>query len=152
MPLLRRTGPILAAALLPACVIVDTTGPGEAGGFPSVAGSWQVGARVQSTSCGRVDDEDFRARIVQNGDIVQLVVDLAGFGSVRYDGFLGRDGGFSASHTTVFPDRAVRDESFVRGTFRSGGRSLTATETEDLTDLVTGRRCTIVWRWSGSRL
>lgn len=150
--MLRRARLAVATLLVPACVIIDTTGPGEADGrFLRVAGLWQIDARVQSSTCGRVDDEPFRARVVQNGDVLQLVVDLTGFGALRYDGFLERDGDFSVSHTTVFPERAIRDEAFVRGSFRSGGRSLLATETEVLTDLVTGRRCTIVWRWLGDR-
>jgi hypothetical protein len=139
------------ATILSACVY-DPTGPWEADGrFPRVEGLWQIDAFVQTSTCGFVDDEPFVARIFQNRDIVQIAVDISGFGEIRYDGRLDEDGDFFVTHRTVFPDEAIRDEASVDGEFGFSGRTLSARETEVVTDLLTGRRCTIVWRWRGDR-
>lgn len=145
-----RRALVLVAAFVPACVFDN--GPTDLfDDRPFVQGYWDVDAFVQSTSCDFVGDERFVARVVQNRDILQIVIDVSGFGDVRYDGFLDRDGDFSASHTTIFPEDGLRDDSVVEGEFRFDGRSLFATEEEVVTDLLTGRRCGIVWSWRGSR-
>lgn len=145
-----RITALLSAAALAGCVVVDT-GPVGADPFPRVEGRWSVHARVLSSGCGFVVDEPFSLRVIQNRDILQLVVRVAGFGEVRWDGRLERDGDFLVRHRTVFPDRAIRDESSVEGRFDVGGRRLAATEVEWITDLVTGDVCRIVWRWRGNR-
>ncbi len=148
----RVTGLLLAgsAGLAPACVVYDS-GPVGPAGRPLVEGSWRIDARPTLDSCGGVRTDPFDARIVQNRDLVQLVVFVPGFGEVRWDGTLDRDGSFRVSQRTVFPEQALRDESDVEGRFRSDGGTLTATETEVLIDLDTGRSCTVVWRWDGRR-
>ena len=138
------------SALLQACV-VDNIGPDPFGDRFDVEGFWDVDAFVLSSTCGFVRNEPFVARVFQNRDILQIVVEVSGFGEVRYDGFLERDGDFVVSHQTVFPDQAIRDDAEVEGSFGRSGRSLVATETEFVTDLLTGRRCTIVWQWRGNR-
>lgn len=151
MRALGRFAATTFVALLSACVY-DSDGPwGVDGRFPRVEGLWEIDAFVQTSSCGFVDDEPFVARIFQNRDILQIAVDIAGFGEIRYDGRLDEDGDFFVNHRTVFPDEAIRDEASVDGEFGFSGRTLSARETEVVTDLLTGQRCTIVWRWRGDR-
>lgn len=141
---------LLVSALLPACAI--DYGPTDPfGREPFVEGFWRIDAVVQASSCRFVGDEDFEARILQNRDILQIVVQVQGFGEVRYDGFLDEDGDFLASHTTVYPHLGTRDDATLDGTFDRDGRSLYATEEQILTDLITGDRCSVVWRWYGRR-
>ena len=142
---------VLLAFLLSSCVVFDNGPTDPFGNEPFVEGFWDIDANVQSSTCSFVDDEQFNARIFQNRDIIQIVVDIAGFGDIRYDGRLDDDGDFFVSHTTVFPEFGTRDDATVDGTFDFNGRTLVATEQETLTELLTGRRCTIVWRWFGSR-
>lgn len=137
--------------VLLSCQVVLDDGPFGVGDRPFVEGRWDIRARVDSSSCGFVRDEPFTARIFQNRDLLQLVVRVDGFGDVRYDGRLERDGDFFLGQDTVFPELALRDESSVDGRFSGGGRRLVATEVERLRDLRTGERCSIVWRWSGDR-
>lgn len=146
-----RGAAALLALLLSSCVVLDNGPTDPFGNEPFVEGFWDIDADVQSTSCSFVDDEHFDARIFQNRDIIQIVVGVAGFGDIRYDGRLDDDGDFFVSHTTVFPELGTRDQASVDGTFDFDGRTLVATEQEILTDLVTGQQCTIVWRWFGSR-
>jgi hypothetical protein len=147
---LRGLAPLLSA-LLPACVVLDHGPTDPFGREPFVEGFWVIDALVQSTSCEFVRNEDFEARVIQNRDILQIVVEVQGFGDVRYDGFLDSDGDFTVSHTTVFPHLGTRDDATVDGAFGRDGRTLFATEEEIVTDLLTGRRCSVVWRWHGSR-
>lgn len=146
-----RQGPALALALaLTGCVVYDS-GPLDPGGYPRVEGTWSIDAWVLYSSCGFVNDERFSVYAIQNRDVLQLVVDIAGFGEVRWDGWLDEDGDFFARHTTVFPRSAIRDESDVEGRFSYSGRTLSATEVEWITDLLTGEVCQITWRWEGDR-
>ncbi|MDX1661761.1 MAG: hypothetical protein R3326_08225 [Gemmatimonadota bacterium] len=127
-------------------------GPSAPGGrYPRVDGSWRIDARVVRSTCGFVDDEPFTVEIHQNRDLLQFVLRVTGYGEVRYDGWLERDGDFSVSQTTVFPRDAIRDESRVDGRFSLSGRSLSAREREWIVDLVSGRSCEITWRWDGDR-
>lgn len=137
-----------AALLAAGCVVYDS-GPVEPGGFPRVEGRWSVDAFALQSTCSRVSDERFTVRAYQNRDILQLVVDVAGSGQIRYDGRIDRDGRFFVRQNTVLPHDGIRDDSDVEGHFDY--RSLTATEIERVTDLVTGRWCEIVWRWRGTR-
>ena len=137
------------AALLSACEYVDW--PTDPFDDHRVSGPWRVTARAVSSSCGFADDEPFEMRVVQNGDILQFVVQIQGFGPVRYDGWLDRDGDFEVGHVTVFASRGLEDHATVDGRFGSGGRTLSGTEIETITDLRTGERCRIHWRWSGRR-
>jgi hypothetical protein len=150
----RALARFIAAAFvgtLSACVY-DSNGPLDPfDRFPRVEGLWQIDAFVQNSTCGFVDDEPFVARIFQNRDILQISVDISGFGEIRYDGRLDEDGDFVVTHRTVFPDEAIRDEALVEGEFSFSGRTLSARETEVVTDLLTGQRCTIVWSWRGDR-
>lgn len=106
---------------------------------------------MSSSSCGPVRDEPFGARVFQNRDILQLVVEIEDFGDVRYDGRLDRDGDFRVRQLTVFPEAGLRDESIVEGRFSASGSRLSGTEDERIEDLRTGERCRIVWRWEGRR-
>ncbi len=146
----RLTGLALAAALGAGCVVYDS-GPTDPHGYPRVEGRWSIDAWVQHSTCGSVRDERFSVWAVQNGDLIQFVIDVAGFGEVRFDGLLDRDGDFFVRQSTVYPHTAIRDESEVEGRFGSTGRSLFATEIEWITDLVTGESCRITWRWDGDR-
>lgn len=148
---LQRIVPALAGLLVAGCVVYDTgpTGPDER--YPRVEGTWRIDARALHSTCGFVDDELFTVRIHQNRDLLQIVLEVVGFGQVRYDGRLDHDGDFSVSHRTVFTREGIRDESRVDGRFSLFGRSLTATEEEWIVDLATGRSCQVVWRWSGDR-
>lgn len=141
---------LAAAPAVAGCVIYDS-GPVDSGGFPRVEGRWTVDAAVLSSTCGFVDDERFTLRAFQNRDLLQLVVDIAGFGEVRWDGRIDEDGDFFVQHRTVFPSRAIQDDSDVEGRFGFAGRSMSATEFERITDLQTGRVCEITWRWMGDR-
>lgn len=138
------------AALATACVVYDSgpVGPDER---QIVEGRWRIEAYVSSSTCGYVADEPFGAYISQNRELLQIVLDVSGFGDVRYDGRLEPGGAFFVSQRTVYPDAAIRDESTVDGRFSTSGRTLTATETEYVTDLDTGRSCSVVWRWRGDR-
>jgi hypothetical protein len=142
---------LILSAPLTACVVLDHGPTDPFGREPFVEGFWTIDAFVQSTSCQFVRNEDFEARVFQNRDILQIVVEVQGFGEIRYDGFLDSDGDFTASHSTVFPRLATRDDATVDGTFGRDGRTLFATEEEIVTDLLTGRRCSVLWRWRGSR-
>lgn len=136
-------------ALLSACVMLE--GPTEPFGRHRVSGSWQITARATSSTCGSMGNEPFEMSVVQNGEILQFVVHIQGFGPVRYDGWLDRDGDFEVGHRTVLASRGIEDQAIVDGRFGSGGRTLSGTEIETITDLVTGDRCRIHWRWSGRR-
>lgn len=146
---LRRSALLLAGVLVDGCVY--DSGPLGVDDRPFVEGRWRIDARVVSSGCGFVGDESFGLRIIQNRDILQLVLDVSGFGEIRYDGRIERDGDFRVSQRTVFPDERLRDESTVDGRFSLSGRSLSARETERVVDLVTGRSCRIDWRWDGIR-
>ena len=126
-------------------------GPFGIGDRPFVEGRWAIDAFVTSSTCGAVRDEPFGARVFQNRDILQLVVEVDDFGDVRYDGRLDRDGDFRVRQATIFPDAGLRDESTVEGRFSSSGERLTGIEDERIEDLRTGDRCRIVWRWQGRR-
>jgi hypothetical protein len=143
---------LLLASLAPlaACEGV-LEGPFGVGDRPFVEGRWSIDALVASSSCGPVRDEPFGARLFQNRDILQLVVEVDDFGDVRYDGRLDRDGDFRVRQVTIFPDAGLRDESTVEGRFSASGNRLSATEDERIEDLRTGERCRIVWRWEGRR-
>lgn len=143
--------PALVGLLAAGCVVYEDGPFGTDGRYPRVDGSWRIDARVSFSSCGFVTDEPFTVRIHQNRDLIQIVVDISGFGEIRYDGWVDPDGDFSASQTTVFPREAIRDESRVNGRFSGSGRSLSATEEERIVDLGTGRSCTVTWRWDGDR-
>ena len=147
--MIRRAGPVALAALVSACVVVE--GPTEPFGRPRVAGSWSVSASALSSTCGPEGHEPFGMSVVQNGEILQFVVQIQGFGPVRYDGWLARSGEFQVGHTTVFASRGLEDHAIVDGRFGSSGRTLTATEIETITDLRDGSTCWIRWRWTGSR-
>lgn len=144
-----RGAALLACTLLGACVYDN--GPFDPGDRPFVEGRWRIDARVVSSGCGFVGDESFTVRAIQSRDLLQLVVDIVGFGDIRYDGRIERDGDFTVSQRTVFPDERIRDESTVDGRFDRAGRTLQARETEWITDLSTGRSCVIEWRWFGDR-
>lgn len=148
-----RSGRLATAAagcaLLAGCVLEG--GPLDPTGRPFVEGRWDIEARPVFSSCQGARDEPFAARMIQNGDLIQLVVDVVGFGPVRYDGRVRRDGGFFLDQSTVFPREGIRDDSSVEGRFRDGGRSLRATEVEVVTVLSTGRSCRVEWRWFGRR-
>ena len=137
-----------SAALLSACEVGWPTDPFD---DHRVSGPWRVTASAISSTCGFADDEPFEMRVIQNGDILQFVVQIQGFGPVRYDGWLDRDGDFEVGHVTVFASRGLEDHATVDGRFGSGGRTLSGTEIETITDLRTGERCRIHWRWSGRR-
>lgn len=141
----------LAAGLGAAGCVVYDSGPTAAGGYPYVEGRWTVDAWVISSTCGFVSDERFSAYAIQNRDLIQLSIDVSGFGEVRYDGRVDRNGDFFVRQTTVFPRSAIRDESEVDGRFGPTGRSLSATEVEWITDLVTGDSCRVTWEWEGDR-
>jgi hypothetical protein len=147
--MIRRVGLLALAALVSACVVVE--GPTEPSGRPRVGGSWSVHASAISSTCGSEGHEPFGMSVVQNGEIVQFVVQIQGFGPIRYDGWLTRSGEFQVGHTTVFATRGLEDRSIVDGRFGSSGRTLTATEIETITDLRDGSTCRIRWRWTGSR-
>ena len=141
-----------AGLALSGCTVVDSWPVGAgADRFPRVEGRWSVRASPLSSSCGPVSDEPFTVQVFQNRDILQLVVEVSGFGAVRWDGRLDRDGDFLVSHSTVFPRDAIRDESTLDGRFGFSGRTMSATEKERIVDLETGRSCRIVWRWRGDR-
>jgi hypothetical protein len=118
---------------------------------PFVEGRWSIDASVASSTCGPVRDEPFGARVFQNRDILQLVVEVDDFGDVRYDGRLDRDGDFRVRQVTIYADAGLRDESTVEGRFSAGGSRLLGTEVERIEDLRTGEQCSIVWRWEGRR-
>ncbi|MGH7550661.1 MAG: hypothetical protein ACREK3_07900 [Gemmatimonadota bacterium] len=147
---MRATACAALAGLL-GCEVALDDGPFGVGDRPFVEGSWDIEALVDSSSCGFVRDEPFIARVFQNRDLLQFVVRVEGFGDVRYDGRLERDGDFFIEQVTVFTDLALKDESTVDGRFSSGGGRLVATEIERLQDLRTGEECAIVWRWVGDR-
>jgi hypothetical protein len=136
------------AMLLSACDVGWPTDPFDG---QRVSGRWRVTASAISTTCGFADDEPFEMRVVQNGDILQFVVQVQGFGPIRYDGWLDRSGDFEVGHNTVFASRGLEDSATVDGRFGSGGRTLSGREIETITDLRTGDRCRIHWRWSGRR-
>lgn len=142
--------PIAVCAALAAGCDSGPLGPDE-DGRPFVEGRWDIDAIVTATSCGFVSDEFFAARIFQNGGFLEFVVDVSGAGDLRYDGRIDRDGDFFVRQTTFFPDLDIRDSSTVEGRFSFSGRTLVATETEDVTDLRNGRTCRVVWRWRGDR-
>lgn len=125
--------------------------PFDVGDRPFVEGRWSIDASVASSSCGPVRDEPFGARIFQDRDILQLVVDVDDFGDVRYDGRLDLDGDFRVRQATLYVDAGLRDESIVDGRFSASGNRLSGTEVERIEDLRTGERCSIVWRWEGRR-
>lgn len=135
--------------LLAGCVLEG--GPLDPDRRVFVEGRWRIEARPVFSSCEGVRDEPFDARIVQNRDLIQLVVDVIGFGPVRYDGRVRRDGEFFLDQSTVFPRQGIRDDSSIQGRFRNDGRTLRATEIEIVTDLSTGRSCRVEWRWFGRR-
>jgi hypothetical protein len=137
------------ASLVSACEVLE--GPIGPAGRPRVGGSWSVTARPLSSTCGPEGSEPFGMSVVQNGEILQFVVHIQGFGPVRYDGWLTRSGEFEVGHTTVFASRGLEDRSIVDGRFGSSGRTLTGTEIETITDLRDGSTCRIHWRWTGSR-
>ena len=143
---------LLAAGLAAGCTVLDTgpVGPDDSG-RPFVEGRWDIDAFVTSSTCGLVGDELFSARVFQNRELIQFIVDVEGFGELRYEGFLERDGDFFVRQTTFFPEQDIRDSSEVDGRFSFSGRSLVATEVEEITNLRTGRRCQVVWRWRGDR-
>lgn len=143
---------LLAGLSIAGCVVYDSGPAGPDGRYPRVEGSWRIQARAIHSTCGFVDDEPFSIEVYQNRDVLQLVLRIAGFGDVRYDGWIQPDGDFSVSQSTVFPREAIRDESRVDGRFSGAGRSLTATEEEWIVDLVSGRSCGITWRWDGDRM
>jgi hypothetical protein len=130
-------------------VVVD--GPTEPSGAPRVGGTWSVTASPFSSTCGAMGHEPFGMSVVQNGEILQFVVQIQGFGPVRYDGWLDRGGGFQVGQVTVYASRGLEDRSTVDGRFGAGGRTLSGTEIETITDLRTGATCRIQWRWTGSR-
>ena len=136
------------ASLLSACDLEWPTDPFD---DHRVSGQWRVTADAVSSTCGFADDEPFEMRVIQNGDILQFVVEIQGFGPVRYDGWLDRGGDFEVGHSTVFASRGLEDQATVDGRFGSGGRTLSGREIETITDLRTGERCRIHWRWSGRR-
>jgi hypothetical protein len=136
------------AMLLSACDVGWPTDPFDG---ERVSGRWRVTASAISTTCGFADDEPFEMRVIRNGDILQFVVEIQGFGPVRYDGWVDRDGDFEVAHTTVLASRGLEDRATVDGRFGSGGRTLSGTEIETIIDLLTGERCRIHWRWSGRR-
>jgi hypothetical protein len=147
--MIRRVQPLALVALVSACVVVE--GPTEPSGRLRVGGSWSVTASSFSSTCGSAGHEPFGMSVVQNGEILQFVVQIQGFGPVRYDGWLDRDGEFRVGHTTVFASRGLEDRSTVDGRFGTSGRTLTGTEIETITDLRDGSTCRIQWRWTGSR-
>lgn len=153
---MRRVAAFLAVVgsiVATACVAYDSgpVGPDDRDGRPFVEGRWEIEALVISSSCGFVGDEFFDARVFQDDAFVEFLVDVAGAGNLRYGGQIQRDGDFFVRQTTFFPDLDIRDESIVEGRFSFSGRTLVATETEDVTDLDTGRTCTVFWRWRGDR-
>ena len=137
------------ASLLSACDVVNW--PTDPFDRDRVSGPWRVTARAISSSCGSIGNEPFEMTVIQNGEILQFVVPIQGFGSVRYDGWLDRSGDFEVGHRTVLASRGLEDRATVDGRFGSGGRTLSGTEIETITDLRTGERCRIHWRWSGRR-
>jgi hypothetical protein len=137
------------AALLSACEYVDW--PTDPFDDHRVSGPWRITASAISSTCGFTQDEPFEMRVIQNGDILQFVVQVQGFGPIRYDGWLDRSGEFEVGHNTVFASRGLEDSATVDGRFGSGGRTLSGREIETITDLRTGDRCRIHWRWSGRR-
>jgi hypothetical protein len=154
----RPLRPLTLAALASACVVVPLVsgcdvleGPLAPSGRPRVEGSWNVTARALSSTCGLDGHEPFDMSVVQNRDILQFVVHVQGFGPVRYDGWLARNGEFQVAHTTVFASRGLEDHAIVDGRFGSSGRTLTGTEIETITDLRDGSTCRIRWRWTGNR-
>ena len=147
--MIRRGQPLAVAALVSACVVVE--GPIEPSGTPWVSGSWSVTASALSSTCGPAGHEPFGMSVVQNGEILQFVIQIQGFGPVRYDGWLSRSGEFQVDHTTVFASRGLEDRSTVDGWFGSSGQTLSGTEIETITDLHDGSTCRIQWRWTGRR-
>jgi hypothetical protein len=150
---MRRTGAALLLAGLASLAACEGVleGPFGVGDGPFVEGRWSIDALAMSSSCGPVRDEPFGARVFQNRDILQLVVEVDDFGDVRYDGRLDRDGDFSVRQVTIFPDAGLRDESTVEGRFSASGNRLSGIEDERIDDLITGETCRIVWRWEGRR-
>jgi hypothetical protein len=126
-------------------------GPVDPSSGPRVGGSWSVSATPFSSTCGSTGHEPFGMSVVQNGEILQFVVPVQGFGPVRYDGWLDRNGTFRVGQTTVYASRGLEDRSTVDGSFGASGRTLSGTEIETITDLRTGASCRIHWRWTGSR-
>lgn len=154
----RPFGPLARAALVSAGAVIPLVsacdvleGPLAPSGRPRVEGTWNVTARALSSTCGLDGHEPFDMAVVQNRDILQFVVQVQGFGPVRYDGWLARSGEFEVGHTTVFASRGLEDRAIVGGRFGSSGRTLTATEIETITDLRDGSTCRIRWRWTGNR-
>lgn len=147
--MIRRVQPLALVLLVSACVVVE--GPTEPSGRPRVSGSWSVSASAFSSTCGAAGHEPFGMSVVQNGEILQFVIQIQGFGPVRYDGWLTRSGEFQVGHTTVFASQGLEDRSTVDGRFGSSGRTLTGTEIETITDLRDGSTCRIQWRWTGRR-
>lgn len=141
----------LAAAMGAAGCVVYDSGPTAPGDYPRIEGRWTIDAWVVHSTCGSVSDERFSAWAIQNGDLIQFAIDVAGFGEVRYDGWVDGNGNFFVRQSTVFPRSALRDDSEVDGRFGISGRSMSATEVEWLTDLVTGQSCRITWEWEGDR-
>ncbi|HJR54078.1 MAG TPA: hypothetical protein VJ982_10240 [Gemmatimonadota bacterium] len=137
------------SALLSACDVL--VGPTDPFGRQRVSGSWRITARATSSTCGSIGNEPFEMSVVQNGEILQFVVHLQGFGPVRYDGWVDRDGDFEVGHRTVLASRGIEDRATVDGRFGSRGQTLSGTEIETITDLRTGDRCRIHWAWSGRR-
>lgn len=153
----RRVRPSAAAAfafvaalasLLSACEFDWPTDPFDR---DRVSGPWRVTARAISSTCGSIDSEPFEMTVIQNREILQFVVQIHGFGPVRYDGWLDRSGDFEVSHRTVLASRGLEDRATVDGRFGSGGRTLSGTEIETIIDLLTGERCRIHWSWAGRR-
>jgi hypothetical protein len=144
-----RASPLALAALASACVVVD--GPTDPFDDVYVGGSWHVSATPTSSTCGTIGHEPFGMAVVQNGDLLQFVVEIQGFGPIRYDGWIDGFGDFRVDQVTVFASRALESRSTVDGRFGGGGRTLFGTEIETITDLRTGAWCRVYWRWTGSR-
>ena len=144
---LARGGALVA--LVSACDVL--VGPTDPFGRQRVSGTWDVTARATSSTCGSFGTEPFEMSVVQNGEILQFVVQIQGFGPIRYDGWLDRGGDFEVGHRTVLASQGIEDRATVDGRFGSTGRTLSGTEIETITDLRTGERCRIQWRWSGRR-
>ena len=105
------------ASLLSACDVVNW--PTDPLDRDRVSGPWRVTARAISSSCGSIGNEPFEMTVIQNGEILQFVVPIQGFGSVRYDGWLDRSGDFEVGHRTVLASRGLEDRATVDGRFGS---------------------------------